>query len=180
MDVWECLKTRRSIRAFSQRDVENEKILKILEAATWAPTAGNRQIWIFVVIRNKERIKVISSFSPGLIGVPKVVIVACTKSDQRGEEEPDFYDELALLDIAMACENLMLAAWSLGVGSCAIRSFNKKAVAKLINLPKNVCPRLLVSIGYPEIIPQMPQRLPLEKIVYWETFGSAFHDDDNR
>ena len=167
----QCLRYRQSIRSFSDKTIEGKDIRLIMKAATWAPTAGNKQPWRFVVICDKSRIDAIRTFSPGLIGLPKVLVVACTIIPKGGAASRTSSDiDIAVFDVSMACENLMLAAWSLGLGTCVIRGFNQRAISKITLLPKNIIPQLIVAIGYPATIPLKPKRKPLTEVVYFETF----------
>jgi nitroreductase len=71
------------------------------------------------------------------------------------------------MDVAMAAQNMMLAAYSLGIGSCPIASFNKTAVKELLDIPEHVDPILMVSLGYPDRWPEPPRRRPLEEVVHY-------------
>lgn len=164
----EVIKGRRSVRSFKKEHIPEEHLRMVLEAGVWAPSGGNAQPWEFVVVRDKTVIEKIKLFSPGLYGDPDVVVVLCVnKKRVKGGRSEEL---VALMDIAMAAQNMMLVAYSLGVGSCPIASFNKTAVKELLEIPTHVDPVLVLSLGYPEKWPEPPERRPLEEVVHYEKY----------
>lgn len=166
MDLAEILKDRRSIRAFKEDPVEPEILKKlVLEAGIWAPSGGNAQTWRFIIVNEKGLLKRIKMVSPGLLGNPPALIVVCqdmekaySKGDRLGR------DFLSIMDSAMAAQNIMLLAFSLNLGTCPIASFHPGALQKILHLPEHVVPHLIISVGYPQSIPQAP---PRETGVVW-------------
>lgn len=164
--VLETIVNRRSIRKFKDREIEEGKIKKILEAAIWAPSAGNMQPWIFVVVKNKKNVEKIKAVSPGMFDLPNVIIVVCRDMEIAKKAGNEIF---SLMDISMATQNILLETYDLGLGSCPIKSFSQKAVQKLLDLPENILPELLVSIGYPDEAPTAPKRK--EETFYIEKYG---------
>ena len=78
-------------------------------------------------------------------------------------------ESLTKMDSAIAAQNIMLAAHSMGLGTCVIASFHPKAVGKMVKLPEKVLPHLLVSVGYPAMDPSPPPRI-LEEVTWWEVY----------
>lgn len=172
MDVFQAIRERRSVRSFTDEPITREQLHAVMEAATWAPTGGNIQAWCFVVITDPGRIADIKAFSPGMLSDPKAVVVACSDLERAaGRGGRLAHEILTLCDVSMACQNMMLAAHALGLGSCVIRSFSPVAVSKLLGLPDTVRPELLVALGHPTRVPPAPRRRPQEEVVHWETFG---------
>lgn len=166
--VRDVIKGRRSVRSFKDERISKEHLTFILEAGIWAPSGGNAQPWEFVVVRDKATIEKIRLFSPGLFGDPDVIVVLCINKERvKGGKSEEL---VALMDIAMAAQNMMLAAYSLGVGSCPIASFNKIAVKELLEIPEHVDPVLMLSLGYPDRWPKPPKRRPLEEVVHYEKY----------
>jgi len=129
MELWEAINGRRSVRAFNDRPVERNVLERLLEAAIWAPSGGNAQTWQFVVVTEPGRIRSIKTVSPGLLGDPAAVIAVCqdlTKARAKGGSLGETF--LAPVDAAMATENLLLAAYAEGLGTCVIASFHRGAV----------------------------------------------------
>jgi len=172
IDILDVIKTRRSVRSFTAEPVPDEILKKLVEAGCWAPTGSNMQAWVFVVIRNKEKIKKLQRFSPGLFVAPPAVIAVCADRERAfakcGEMGRDF---ISLFDVAMAVQNIMLLAHSMGLGTCVLRSFDQKAYQILLELPDHVVPELLVTVGYPGHVPKAPARRPLEEVMYFERWG---------
>lgn len=166
METWESLKNRRSIRAFTPDPVPEEMLKRlILEAAIWAPTAGNAQTWRFIVVTDPKLLGKIKMVGPGILGNPPAVIVICQDLDEATKKGDRIAkDVLTWMDTAMAAENIMLAAHAEGLGTCAVLSFNETATQTLLQLPLNIVPQLLISIG----IPKAPAKAPGRKLeVVW-------------
>ena len=161
--VLEIIRSRRSIRSFLETPIPPDVLSSLLEAARWAPSGGNNQPWAFVAIREPTNIRKVKMFSPGLGGDPTALIVIC--SDQSVEAST------AIMDVAMAAQNVMLTATANDLGSCVIRSHNQSALQTLLNLPTHVVPELIVALGYPARAARNPGRRPIEELVHWEEYG---------
>lgn len=184
MDVIEAIRTRRSVRKFSDRPVEPEKLQAVLEAAQMAPSWANMQCWRFIVVRAQEvkaHISELSNvetyFAPrGYKGNPAlkalaeapVVIVACAVPEQSGDVRgQDYY----LADVGIATENLMLAAHALGLGSVFVGVFDEDKLRALLNIPQAIRIVGLFPLGYPQgELRSGPPRKPLAEIVFQETW----------
>jgi nitroreductase len=169
MDVWEAIKGRRSVRSYEDRPVEKEVLMKLFEAGIWAPTAGNLQTWRFVIVTTKEMMRKIKMVSPGLLGDPPAVIAICQDMEEVRRRASKLGVELVQMDTAMCAQNIMLTAYALNLGTCAVGSFHQKAVHRLLHLPEKIVPQLLVSIGYPKKIPPPPPR-KTEGIYFFEEY----------
>jgi nitroreductase len=170
MDLASIIKGRRSIRDFQDKELPEEHLLAILEAGIWAPSGSNIQPWEFVLVNDSILIKKIKLLSPGLYGMPKILIILCMnkkRSGRAGRQGPS----LAIMDISMAAQNMMLMAYSLGIGSCPIASFNKSGLKELLDIPEEVDPVLMISLGYPSSWPHPPERRPLEEVVHVNAYG---------
>lgn len=184
MDAIEAIRTRRSVRKFSDRPVEPEKLRTVLEAAQMAPSWANMQCWRFVVVQAHEvkaQISELSNveayFAPrgykanpalkALVEAP-VVIVACAVPEQSGDVRgQDYY----LTDVGIATENLMLAAHALGLGSVFVGVFEEDKLRDLLNIPQAVRIVGLFPLGYPQgELRAGPPRKPLAEIVFRETW----------
>mgnify|MGYP005836247731 CR=1 FL=1 len=159
MDVLEAIRERRSIRAFRPDPVPEELLRKLVEAGIWAPSGGNAQTWRFIIITDPARVKQVKMLSPGLSGDPPAIISICQDIEEAERKGSTLgRDVLTLMDSAMAAQNIMLAAWAEGIGTCVIRSFHPAGVQKLLNLPRHIVPQLLLSVGWPHRIPRPPRR----------------------
>lgn len=170
MDITVIIKGRRSIRKFKDEKIPKEYLIKVLEAGIWAPSGSNIQPWEFILITNNDTIRKIKLISPGLSGIPSALIILCIDK-KRAEKAGRLKETMALMDVSMASQNMMLMAYSLGIGSCPVISFNKIALKELLNIPEQVEPVLIITLGYPEFWPKPPKRRPLEEVVHVEEFG---------
>jgi nitroreductase len=182
MDTIEAIKTRRSIRKFSDKAVEPEKIQTILEAVQAAPSWSNMQCWRMVVVKAAETRAKISDLSyvesffttrgyksnpaqRGIADAP-VVVVLCAVPEQSGELNGQQY---YLTDTGIASENLMLAAHAVGLATVFVGVFDEEKLGDLLEIPPGVRIVGLFPIGYSMSEPKAgPPRKPLEEIVFYE------------
>lgn len=163
----DCLRQRRSVRKFTDKPVARETVFELLSWAIQAPSASNLQPWKFVVVDDAELIRKIKAFSPGLGGLPACILLFCLDQEllpkRRDTGEAD--ESCAVLDLAMAAENLMLAAVERGLGTCVVKSFHPILIKKIMRLPDTVLPEFMISLGYPDQTPKAPRRRPLAELV---------------
>jgi nitroreductase len=171
MEVFDCIVKRRSVRAYERQAVPDEILLKLIDAGRWAPSAGNIQPLLYLIVRASDQIKKIKAFAPGMIFEPPAIIVICIDLDVATKKGGKLGRELlAIFDAGIAAQNIMLYATELGLGTCAIRSFNPAALQPILKLPENIVPQLLIGVGYPAHEPPVPKRKDLNEIVRWETY----------
>jgi nitroreductase len=173
MDLLEIIKNRRSIRVFKKQDLPQNIIEKLLEAARWAPSAGNVQPWAFIVASSPKMKHSLSmaAFGQKDLEEASVVIVVCADEklaeQSYGERGKSLY---CLQDTAAATQNILLTAYSLGLGSCWIGAFKEKEIRQVIKAPKEMRPIALIPIGYPDEAPAARSRRSVSEIMYKETF----------
>jgi len=173
MDVLEAIKSRRSIRAFKSEDVPPEIVEKLIDAARWAPSAGNIQPWEFIIVRNPEtkRRLVEAALGQTFIEEAPVVIVVCAdefrSSQGYGARGRTLY---CLQDTAAATQNIHLAAHSLGLSTCWVGAFNEEEARKTLKIPLGMRPVAIIPVGYPAEAPPPRSRRPISQIVHYETF----------
>lgn len=173
MDVLDAIRGRRSIRAFKNDYVSEETVEKLIDAARWAPSAGNIQPWEFIIIR-KPAIKtrlVEAALGQSFIAEAPVVIVVCADENrcaQRyGERGRSLY---CLQDTAAAIQNIHLTVYALGLGTCWIGAFKEEETRETLNIPVGIRPVGIIPIGYAAESPQPPNRRATSKIVHYESF----------
>jgi nitroreductase len=171
MDVLEAIKGRRSIRAFTDEPIASDSLKRILDAARWSPSGSNQQKWRFVVITSPTTRALVRKFSPGMFAMPAAFIVICVEKDPKANPRAE---AVYLADCAIACQNIMLAAYEMGIGSCAVLSFAKVAFREILNLPANIEPLLVVTLGYPAVTPKPPARLELSQIAFMDEYGKEW------
>ncbi|MEM3579463.1 MAG: nitroreductase family protein [Candidatus Bathyarchaeia archaeon] len=173
MEVFEVIKGRRSIRAFRETDVSQETIEKLIEAARWAPSAGNIQPWEFIVIRNPETKRRLAEAALGQFFIEEapVVIVVCADEERSargyGARGRTLY---CIQDTAAAIQNIHLAAYALGLGTCWVGAFREDEARKILNVPEGVRPVAIIPVGYPAESPQPRGRRSLKQIIHYEKF----------
>jgi albonoursin synthase len=140
----------------------------MLDAMLAAPSASNKQAWAFVVVRNQTSVRRVRAFSPGIIGVPPLILVACFDKAQV-PDDPRMRDVGALC-IALAVQNFLLAAHALGLGGCPVSSFLSEPVRLLLDLPHHLDPVLMVPLGHPARKAEASQRRNKEEVVSYETW----------
>ena len=168
MDVLDAIKTRRSVRKYLDKPVEDEKLNVILEAGRLAPSASNRQEWRFVIVRDpttRRRLAEAAS-SQTFVGQAPVVIVACAQTDGHVMR----CGQLCYpIDVAIALDHMSLAATELGLGTCWIGAFNEQKVKEILGIPKEIRVVELMPLGYPSDSSVMRKsRLSLDRVVKFE------------
>jgi nitroreductase len=173
LEFFEVLKLRRSTRAFTDEKVSEEDIVKLLEAAILAPSAGNIQPWSFIIVReiNTKRRLAEVALNQFFINEAPVVIVVCAdpdRSKQRyGRRGVNLF---CLQDTAAAIQNMLLAAIDLGLGACWVGAFQEDMVKVILRIPENLRPIAIIPVGRPAEKPNIPYRRPFKEIVHHETF----------
>lgn len=173
MELFEAIKKRRSIRAFEPKPVPEELIDKILEAARWAPSAGNRQARDFIIVKDKDTKRMLSqaALDQDFIEEAPLDIVVCANGDRSarryGERGMQLY---SILDAAAAVQNLLLAVYALGLGACWVGAFRDGWVSEILNLPTWLRPIAIIPLGYPAERPRPTPRMPIEQLVHRERF----------
>ena len=158
----EVLEKRRSIRRYKDTPVSKEKILKMLEAARIAPSAGGRQPWHFVVVENKETIKKLAKRDWAAEAPVMIVGLA----DQ--EASPHW----CINDLGIALEHIVLAATNQGLGTCWMGQRGREELVKsLLDIPNNFKVIAVIPVGEPDETPAPKERKSMDAIVSWEKYG---------
>jgi nitroreductase len=186
MDVFEAIRSRRSIRKFKSDPVDDQTLESILEAARLAPSWANTQCWRFIVIRDTDtKARIADSVTPNpmlgsnparnAIKVAPVLIVACAEKGLsgcfQGKPSTDKGDSWYMFDVALAMENLVLAATSLGLGTVHVGLFDSSKIESILGIPDNYCVVEMTPLGYPEYQPNPRPRKEAQEIVFHEKFG---------
>ena len=181
-EVMHCIRSRRSVRQFTEEQIDDNQLHAILDAATWAPSGGNNQTWLFTAVQNKDTLKEINeALRQGFLNwTPDDDYPAKRKAKVNAQNEaynyfyhaptliiasnvPNYQNGMA--DCATALQNIFLAATSLGLGSCWINQprwlTNDLPLRKLlasIGLPEHHILYGAAAIGHPNRIPKAPER----------------------
>jgi nitroreductase len=173
MGILEIIKNRRSIRVFKKQDIPQGIIENLLEAARWAPSAGNVQPWTFVVVSSqkmKQRLFMAAFGQKTPEEAPTVIVVCADEKLALQSYGVRGKSLFCLQDTAAAIQNILLTAYSLGLGSCWIGAFKEDEVRQAIKAPKEMRPIALIPVGYPDEAPAARSRRPVSEIMRKETF----------
>ena len=179
--VFETMRTRRAVRAFTDEPVSDADIRRIIEAARWASSAGNRRLHRFYVTRDPRKVELISTIGPGFYGTPAAVIVICTdleKAERLGVRRER--DVSTWIDVGTAAMNMQLMAHALGLGSTPVTSVSRSGLRAALDILDHLRADLLLQLGHPASEPGrrgLGQRLPIDAITDWETFGGEMPAD---
>jgi nitroreductase len=177
-DAVELLRTLRSVRRFAQTPIPDEALKDVLIAARWTGSAKNVQAWHLIVVRDRETLQLLSTCGPfaGHIAGAQAAIVLVMAGP----------DPILLFDAGRLAQNIMLAAWAHGIGSCigSIYPADGEAKAKqALDIPQDRAVHTAISLGYPAdeaalLLSKSPiaapvpiGRQPLRDLVSWERFG---------
>ena len=168
MDIYEAIAHRKSVRSFKDKDVPEEIISRLLEAARLAPSASNRQEWRFIVVRDQATRKELSVAARGqkFVGEAPVVLACCAETDSHVMA----CGQLCYpIDVAIAIDHITLCATADGLGSCWIGAFDEDKAKEILGIPPQIRVVGLLPMGYPKDPSRVEKnRLPLEDIVKHE------------
>jgi nitroreductase len=165
MDVLEAIRDRRSIRRYQRKDVPDEKLMRVLEAGRWAPSAHNCQCRKFIVIKEektRKELSQIATYGSFLSEAPVAIAVVIDPSSSNHPVE----------DGAAATQNMLLAAHALGLGSCWIGSYGsgyEDGAKRILGIPNDKRLLSLISLGY-AADSGGGTRVELSKLVCYERF----------
>lgn len=190
METIEAIKTRRSIRHYKPDPVDDATLQIVLEAARWAPSWANTQCWRFIVVRDSSIKSELADSLARVIAKPDgvaynpaskaitqapVVIVACAELGKSGfktgsipvTDKGDWY----MFDIALAMQNITLAAQALGLGTVIVGAFDAQKAAETLGVPSGCCVVAMTPLGFPEREGKAPPRKELAEIVFQDKYG---------
>jgi nitroreductase len=166
MNVKDAIESRRSIRKYQDKPVSKEIINELIEAVMLAPSGNNAQPWKFKIITSreeKEELRENQIFKQDFVYESPVIIVCCADPEAFPERkfEPgydDSYEIRAIRDLSIACQNLVLRAEELGLGSCYVGWMHKEKIKTVINLPRELLVPYVITLGYADETPH-PRKL---------------------
>ncbi len=174
MDVFEAIQKRKSSKTDEATLVSKEALKKLLEAARLSPSAKNIQPWHFIVVTDPKKRKALSKgvFAKFLSETPAVIVLC---GDEKAS--PEWY----MVDVALAGENMVLAATEEGLGTCWVGSFDEKQVKTLVGVPEDLRVVALLAVGYAKekasltskVIKFLRRRKTMDEIASWEVYGQT-------
>lgn len=179
MELDKAIAERRSVRKYTDYVVTDDDLRQMLEAARLSQSWANTQVWEFVIVRDKERIRNITGTfaekNPATKGAlnASVLIVACAKKGVSGcynGKEMTRHKEWFMFDLGIAVENLCLKAHDIGLGTVVVGLMDHDACAKLIGLPEEYEVVAVLPVGKPEALRGSPGRKELSAMTHLERF----------
>lgn len=187
MELFEAIKNRRSVRKYKVTPVDDKTLGRVLDAARWAPSWTNSQCWRFVVVRDGNlKVQLAETLLAGTratnpardaVQNAPVVIVACAEVGkvgyQRGSAEPatNKGEYWYMFDVALAMQNLTLAAHALGLGTVHVGMFDAPRVAAILEVPPGFRVVEIMPLGYSEGEPKATTRKELSEFVFYDKFA---------
>ena len=147
MDTWTAIRTKRMVRRFEARPLAPEHLLRIVDAGRHAGSSKNQQSWDFVVVEDRATLRQLAEAGPfagHLAGAAAAVALVTPDPTRPGAS-------LSLVwDAGLAAENMMLAAWELGIGSCPATVYEQSLAREALGHPGDRWCGYILSFGYPE------------------------------
>ena len=181
MELLQAIRERRSIRAYKSMPVDGNTLKMVLEAARLAPSWANSQTWRFIVVKDtqiKEQLigTALRTGNRGFESIRQapILIAVCAELNKAGYREgqpsTDKGGYWFMFDAALAMQNLVLAAQSLGLGTCYLGGFDAKKAEKILGVPEGYAMVAMTPLGYPDEKPEMRPRKELTEIVFYDKF----------
>jgi nitroreductase len=170
MDTMEAIRTRRSIRKFTDRPVERELVMELIEAAMYAPSAGNEQPWQFLVINDRALLDEVPHINPNAAMAREASVAILVCGDLTLEKFQGFWVQ----DCSAAAQNLLLAAHAKGLGAVWTGIYpmedRVEKMRNLLGLPGHITPLALIPLGYPNKEATAESRFKKDRIRFnkWE------------
>ena len=167
LEVFEVITGRRSIRKYTKNPVPEDFVVKIIDAGRWAPSAGNSQPWSFIVLKDgkvRKRVAEVTTYGKFLADAPLGIAVV---TDPKASTHP-------VEDGAIATQNMLLAAYALGLGACWIGSYNsvyEKKIKEILSIPKDKRLLSIISVGFPAESPTKTRK-ELREIMFTDRYGN--------
>ena len=161
MDVFEAIRTRRSVRAYTGEAIPREDLETIVDAGRLAATGSNKQMWDFIVVTDRAMIEQLKTASQWMEKAAAIIAVVL-------DPETRWWVE----DGAAAVENMLLAATALGYGTCWLEGYtlrNEDAFKALLGVPAEKRLMTLVPVGVPVEWPTKEKK-SLEEVIHWERY----------
>ncbi len=165
MSLLDLILSRRSIRKYENKDIPEDVLQQILETGRQAPSAANRQPIRFIIVNDHDILKnLCDNLITRFVKYAPVAIVGCAdiKSLLTGK--------WAVVDATIAMENMVIAAWTLGIGSCWIGACNEEKVKEMLKIPDKWKVVALLTFGYPAEKPEQRKKKPFEKMFSFNSF----------
>ncbi len=176
MDVYDAITKRRTVYSFIDKEVNEEVVLKLIDAAVKSPTAGGIREYEFIIVTNPNTKKEISriSLTPHIDSAPFMVVVICDKSKMDAVFDQEDSETFCVENAALAIDNILLMASSYDLGSAWIATLQQDEIKNLLGIPEKYKVRGIIPIGYIRDdveIKRISPKVDLSRIVHIEKFN---------
>ena len=171
MDVWSAIRTKRMVRRFRDEPLRPDHLERIVDAGRHAASSKNEQRWDFIAVEDRARLRALSTVGPyagHVAGAAAAVALLAPDPARPGAS-------LSLVwDLGLAAENMMLAAWELGIGSCPATVYDQAMARDVLGHPEDRWCGYVLSFGYPADpddltrAPKAGGRRPIDEILHRE------------
>ena len=180
MEALECIKTRRSIRKFTEQPVTEDEVRQVVEAAAFAPSWKNTQIARYVLVEDRATIdkmaeEMVLDFKLNektLKNCPAVMVLTYVTGRSGYERDGSFSTPkeagFEMFDAGIAAQTFCLAAWERGIGTVITGYFDEEKITRLLNLPENQKVGCVIGLGYPDEEPAAPKRKSVEDLLTYK------------
>lgn len=175
MNTLATIRKRRSIRKYKEDTVALDLIGAVIEAGIMAPSAGNQQMWKFIVVQNEQKRKAIAEACLEQYWMSRAPVhIVVVAEDEKARKWYGVRGEklYSIQTCAAAIENMILAAEELGLGACWVGAFEEGIVSRICGIPESARPQAIVTLGYADETPRKKTVQPLERVIFLESFGS--------
>ncbi|MBP1747476.1 MAG: nitroreductase [Deltaproteobacteria bacterium] len=183
MELLKAIKERRSVRHYRSDTVPDEILTEVLEAARRSPSWANTQVCRFIVVKDaaiKERLRdCLGPQNPARAAMIEAPVIICNTAQRnisgcRNGTPTTNKGDWFMFDAGIAMEHIALAAWSFGLGTVHVGSFDAKKAEELLQVPEGYSITEMMPVGYFDEIPRETPRRPLSEIAYLNKFGQSF------
>ncbi|HEY3419727.1 MAG TPA: nitroreductase family protein [Methanomassiliicoccales archaeon] len=164
MGAMETIENRRSIRKYQAKEIPQDVLLRVLEAARLAPSGANRQPFQLIVVTDPEKKKGLVPLCKNqqFVGEASVFIAGVDDPQQKWNR----------VDLSIAMDHITLAALEHGLGTCWVGAFDPEKLAAYLEVPKDKVITVCLALGYPNESPEARSRKAMDDLVFWDSYGN--------
>lgn len=164
--TFEIIRTARSVRQYQDKPLPDDVVREILEAGRLSGSSKNTQPWSFIVVRDKDQLKRLAEAGDYSRHMPGSAMTVALVTEEVSPRPGQF-----AFDLGRASQNMVIAAWALGIGSCVVYFHHAERAFEVLGLPEGMISHYGVTFGYPaedlDRAPRKGGRNPADKVIHW-------------
>lgn len=175
MEIFNCIKTRRSIRKFKEKKIDKDDLFLLVESGMCAPTSGDLQDFKFIVTQKKDIIQKTADICEGqdwISGATGIIVICSQPSKQKewyGVKGEHVY---ATQNAAAAAQNILLCAHAINLGACWIGGFNQEGADDLFGTGSDARVEVIIALGYPDETPEPKIIQDIDSMMFFDKYGN--------